>query len=198
MKRTITAFAAAVAVLGCTAAPALAKQPAAAAEPAGTLVDVAVAASGLDGPDANGKDYDLLVAAVLATGLADDLSGDTALTVFAPNDRAFQRLVADLTGAEELPSEADALAAVLATFTVPQITSILLYHVTPGALDSAAVLSSGELTMLDGGTVTPSFPFRLADESPALKDPKLVKPAIDIAATNGVIHTIDRVLVPAL
>ena len=198
MKRTITALAAAVAVLAATAGPAMAKQPAAAAEPAGTIVDLAVGASSLEGPDANGKDYDLLVAAVLATGLDDALAGDTALTVFAPNDRAFQRLVADLTGAEELPSEADALAAVLATFSPAQITSILLYHVTPGALDSGAVLSSGALTMLDGGTVTPASPFRLVDETPALKDPKLVRQAIDLVATNGVIHTIDRVLVPAL
>jgi len=197
MQRTITALAAAVAVLGFAAGPAAAKQQAAAAEPAGTIVDLAVGASSLDGPDANGKDYDILVAAVLATGLADDLSGATELTVFAPNDRAFQRLVADLTGAEELPSEADALAAILATLTVPQITNVLLYHVTAGSLDSAAVLSSGPLTMLNGGTVTPTAPFRLADGNAAAKDPKLVKSAIDLVATNGVIHTIDRVLLPA-
>jgi hypothetical protein len=68
-------LAAAVAVLGLAAGPAAAKKkPAAPAEPAGTIVDVAVGASSLDGPDGNGKDYDLLVAAVLATGLADDLS----------------------------------------------------------------------------------------------------------------------------
>jgi len=197
MKRTITALAAAVAVLGSTAGPAVAKKQAA-AQPAGTIVDVAVGASGSEGPDANGKDYDVLVAAVLATGLDQALAGDAELTVFAPNDRAFQRLVADLTGAGDLPSEADALTAVLATFTVEQITDILLYHVTQGTLDSADVLASGPLTMLNGAIVTPASPFRLADETPALKDPKLVRQAIDLFATNGVIHTIDRVLVPAL
>jgi len=88
--------------------------------------------------------------------------------------------------------------AILATFSVEQITEILLYHVTPGTLDSAAVLSSGSLTMLNGGTVTPAKAFRLADETDALKNPKLVKKGIDLFATNGVIHTIDRVLVPAL
>src|SRR5918994_4091419 len=198
MKRTITALAAAVAVLAATAGPAMAKQPAAAAEPAGTIVDLAVGASSLEGPDTNGKDYDLLVAAVLATGLDDALAADTALTVFAPNDRAFQRLVADLTGAEELPSEADALAAVLATFSPAQITAILLYHVTPGALDSEPLLRFVALTMPDGRDIAPASPFRLVDETPALKDPKLVRQAIDLVATNGVIHTIDRVLVPAL
>lgn len=199
MRRTITALAAGLAVLGFTAGAAEAKKKsAAAAAPAGTIVDIAVAASSLDGPDADGKDYDLLVAAVLATGLDGALSGDTQLTVFAPTDRAFQKLVADLTGAGELPSEADTLEAILATFSVEQIATILTYHVTAGALDSAAVLGSDSLTMLGGGTVTPRFPGFLGDDTAALRDPKLVRKAIDIAATNGYIHTIDRVLVPAL
>ena len=69
--------------------------------PGGSIVDVAVAASGGGTPDANPHDYDILVQAVLATGLAPTLA-DTAqqYTVFAPNDRAFLKLVADLTGVE--------------------------------------------------------------------------------------------------
>ena len=197
MRRTITALVAGLAVLGFTAGAAEAKkQSAAAAEPAGTIVDIAVAASSLDGPDADGKDYDLLVAAVLATGLDGALSGDTQLTVFAPTDRAFQKLVADLTGADELPSEADTLDAILDTFSVEQIAAILTYHVTPGALDSAAVLGSESLTMLSGGIVTPRSPGFLGDGAEDARDPKLVKQAIDIVATNGYIHTSDRVLLP--
>jgi uncharacterized surface protein with fasciclin (FAS1) repeats len=197
MRRTITALAAGIAVLGFTAGAAEAKKPADAAAPAGTIVDIAVAASGgTDGPDTNGKDYDLLIQAVLYAELADDLAADTELTVFAPTDRAFQKLVADLTGSDELLSEADTLDAILATFSKDQIIDILLYHVTGGALDSAAVLGSDSLTMLDGGTVTPRFPGFLGDETAALRDPKLVNGAYDIAATNGYIHTIDRVLLP--
>jgi uncharacterized surface protein with fasciclin (FAS1) repeats len=199
MRRSITALVAGLAVLGFTAGAAEAKkQSAAAAEPAGTIVDVAIAASSLDGPDSNGKDYDLLIQAVLYTELAGALSGDTQLTVFAPNDRAFQKLVADLTGSDELPSEADALAAIVETFSKEQITDILLYHVTAGALDSAAVLGSDSLTMLNTGTVMPRFPGFLGDETAALRDPKLVNKAYDIVASNGYIHTINRVLVPAL
>ena len=52
--------------------------------------------------------------------------------------------------------------------------------------------------MLNGGTVTPRFPGFLGDETPGLRDPKLVNNAYDIAATNGYIHTINRVLVPDL
>ena len=58
------------------------------------------------------------------------------------------------------------------------------------------MLLSGSLTMANGGIVKPRL-FRLVDETPALRDPRLVLSAIDIRATNGVIHTIDRVLVPA-
>ena len=52
--------------------------------------------------------------------------------------------------------------------------------------------------MLSGGTVTPRFPGFLGDGAPALRDPKLVNGAYDIVATNGYIHTINRVLVPEL
>jgi uncharacterized surface protein with fasciclin (FAS1) repeats len=195
MRRSITALVAGLAVLGFTAGAAEAKKSAA-AEPAGTIVDIAVAASSLDGPDTNGKDYDILVAAVLATELDDDLAGGS-FTVFAPTDRAFQKLVADLTGTDELPSEADALNFLVETFGLDGIAYVLGYHVYVGALDSAAVLGSESLTMFNGGTVTPRFPGFLGDES-ALRDPKLVNGAYDIAATNGYIHTINRVLVPAL
>jgi len=195
MRRTITALAAGIAVLGFTASSAAAKQSSAAAEPVGNIVETAIAVSSLDGPDTNGKDYDLLIGAVLEAGLADALSGPGPLTVFAPTDRAFQKLVADLTMSDELPSEADTLAAIQGLDDT-LLTTILLYHVTPGALDSAAVLGSESLTMLSGGTVTPRFPGFLGDGAEDARDPKLVKQAIDIVATNGYIHTIDRVLLP--
>src|SRR3954454_2212494 len=73
--------------------------PASAGNHPGNIVDVAVSASGGGQPDANPNDYDLLVQAVTATGLAPTLSDQsTKFTVFAPNDRAFLRLVQDLTG----------------------------------------------------------------------------------------------------
>jgi|UPI0003759D21 uncharacterized surface protein with fasciclin (FAS1) repeats len=165
--------------------------------PSGTIVDVAVAASGGGAPDSNPWDYDILVQAVLATGLNGALA-DTSqtYTVFAPNDRAFLRLVTDLTGTAPA-SEADALAAITSTFTAAQISNILLYHVVAGQkLGPIKVLTSRSLTMANGGTVQPRG-ITLRDETPALRDPRLVLWAINIPASNGVIHTIDRVLVPA-
>src|SRR4051794_16449182 len=163
----------------------------------GTIVDVAVAASGGGTPDADSSDYDILVQAVLATGLAPTLSDtSTKYTVFAPNDRAFLRLVQDLTGAAPA-SEADALATITKAFTIDEIKNILLYHVVPGQkLGPLRVLTAGSLTMANSGVVKPRG-ISLRDETPGLTDPRLVLWKINIQASNGVIHTIDRVLVPA-
>jgi len=198
MRRLLVTAAATAAAIGLGAATATAEARGWHGKPAGSIVDVAVAASGTTGPDANSRDYDLLIAAVTATGLAPVLDDESQrFTVFAPDDRAFQRLVRDLTGGGRLPTEQAALAAVLATFSVDEIKNILLYHVVAGrTLGPLHVLLSGSLTMANGGIVKPRL-FRLVDETPALRDPRLVLRAIDIRATNGVIHTIDRVLVPA-
>ncbi|MET0684839.1 MAG: fasciclin domain-containing protein [Solirubrobacteraceae bacterium] len=198
MRRLLVTIAATAVILGLGAATATAKHRGWGGKPAGSIVDVAVKASSANGPDANPYDYDLLIAAVTATGLAPTLDDESQrFTVFAPNDRAFQRLVRDLTGSGSLPSEQEALDAVLATFSAEQITDILLYHVVAGrVLGPLQVLFAGKLTMANGGIVKPRL-FRLVDETPALRDPRLVLRAIDIRATNGVIHTIDRVLVPA-
>ncbi|TDN91518.1 fasciclin domain-containing protein [Microbacterium sp. BK668] len=165
--------------------------------PSGNIVDVAVAASGGGTPDSNPWDYDILVQAVLATGLAPVLSdGSTNFTVFAPNDRAFLRLVQDVTGVAPA-SEAEALATITTAYSGDQIKNVLLYHVVPGQkLGPLRVLTAGSLTMANGGTVQPRA-VTLRDETPALTDPRLVLWKINIQASNGVIHTIDRVLVPA-
>ncbi len=196
MRRAIVAVAASIAVAGAAAAPAQAKSKWWGAPPAGSVVDVAVKASGGGAPDANPYDYDLLVQAVTATGLAPVLDDESKrFTVFAPNDRAFTRLVADLTGSTPA-SEQAALATAVSALGLPAIKNVLLYHVVAGRrLGPLQVLLSRSLTMANGGIVEPRG-IVLRDESPALRDPRLVLFALNIPATNGVIHTIDRVLVP--
>ena len=197
MRRILAVVAASALVAAVAAAPASAKSRWWGHQPAGSVVDVAVGASGGGTPDSNPYDYDLLVQAVTATGLAPVLDDESRrFTVFAPNDRAFMRLVADLSGSYP-QSEKATLDAVLATLTVDQIKNVLLYHVVADRqLGPLQVLLAGSLKMANGGTVRPRG-INLRDETPALRDPRLVLSGINIRATNGVIHTIDRVLVPA-
>jgi uncharacterized surface protein with fasciclin (FAS1) repeats len=192
MRRALT-----IAIASITAAAAFAG-PASAGSTHGNIVDVAVSASGGGEPDSNANDYDLLVQAVTASGLAPTLSSqNTKLTVFAPNDRAFLRLVHDLTG-KRPASEQAALETITSTLTGEQIKNVLLYHVVPGKrLSPRQVLKSRSLTMANGRVVRPRGVV-LKDETKSLRDPKLVLRAINIGASNGVIHTIDRVLVPAV
>jgi uncharacterized surface protein with fasciclin (FAS1) repeats len=197
MRRSLVAVAIAVTV-GLIASPAAqAKRHHHHHGPAGTIVDVAVKASGGGTPDTNPYDFDLLIQALTATGLAPVLADNAStFTVFAPNDRAFERLVADLTGTWPA-SESAALAAITGTFTTEQIKNVLLYHVLAGRkLGPLQVLLSRSLTMADGGTIKPRG-LRLHDENDAFRDPRLLLYGLNIQASNGVIHTINRVLVPA-
>jgi uncharacterized surface protein with fasciclin (FAS1) repeats len=178
-------------------APASAAPVSAPASAKGSIVDVAVAASGGGTPDANSRDYDLLVQALTATGLVAVLA-DTSqtYTVFAPNDRAFLRLVEDLTGVHPV-SEAEALTTITTALTAEQISNVLLGHVVAGKkLGALRVVTSRSITTVNGSEIRPRF-FTLRDANPAFTDPKLVVSGINIGASNGVIHTIDRVLLPA-
>lgn len=197
-KNTLLAITAAVAALILVGPVAPATAHGSPPAPAGSIVDVAVAASGGGTPDSNRWDYDLLVSAVVATGLAPVLSDTSrSFTVFAPNDRAFMRLVSDLTGRAPA-SEAEALATITSALTLDQIRNVLLYHVVPDrSLGAIEVLYSGSLTMANGGAVMPRL-IKIRDENPDLRDPHLVLRTLNIRASNGVIHTIDRVLIPAV
>lgn len=188
-KRVIVTALATGALLVSAAAPA----SAAGHEP-GTIVDVAVAASGGGAPDSNPYDYDLLVQAVLYTGLEGVLGDPSAsFTVFAPNDQAFLTLVTDLTGVAPA-TEAEALTTIVTALSRDQISNVLLYHVTAGNLGKVDVNRAKSLTMANGGIVKPRG-VNLRDEG-ALTDPRIVRGASDIQTSNGVIHTIDRVLIP--
>lgn len=193
MRRALAALVAAVAVLAIAAGPASAWG----GEPTGSIVDVAVKASGGGTPDSNPSDYDLLIQAVTATGLAPVLADESAkYTVFAPNDRAFKRLVKDLTGSYP-SSEAAALSTIVGALSVDQIKNVLLYHVVAGkALGPLRVLLAGSIEMANGGTIRPRG-LTLRDENGGFRDPRLLLYGLNIRASNGVIHTINRVLIPA-
>jgi uncharacterized surface protein with fasciclin (FAS1) repeats len=124
---------------------------------------------------AGNEDLETLVAAVTAADLVGTLSGPGPFTVFAPTDAAFDAL------------PAGTVEALLAD--IPALTDILLYHVVSGAVTSPTVVGLNSATTLNGDvTIT-------VDGGVFVNDAEVV--ITDIIATNGVIHVIDAVLLPA-
>jgi uncharacterized surface protein with fasciclin (FAS1) repeats len=121
--------------------------------------------------------FKTLVAAVKAAGLAETLSGKGPFTVFAPTDEAFAKLPAGTVESLLKPENKEKLA------------SILTYHVVAGKVMAADVKTMSAKTVngkeaaikVDGGKVT-------------IGAANVVK--TDVAASNGVIHVIDTVLLP--
>ena len=170
---------------------------------AATITQIVAASGGTF--DNNRFDYDILLNAVLTAGLADALNDPSAnLTVFAPNDLAFIRLARDLGFSGNDDSGAwNFLVAALTGLgggdPIPVLTNVLLYHVVPQRVNAVQffVLSfsgANVPTLLSGATIRPAF-FRIIDNDPDLKNPNLFFP-LNVNADNGIIHTIDRVLIP--
>jgi uncharacterized surface protein with fasciclin (FAS1) repeats len=133
----------------------------------GTIVDIA----------SGNPDFSTLVELVVAAGLADTLAGEGPFTVFAPTNDAFAAVPADVL--EALAADTEALQ------------KVLLYHVIVGAAVTSDQVAPGEVEMGDGSLAT------LSAEGDALfiDDAQIV--ATDIEASNGVIHVIDAVILPA-
>ena len=161
-----------------------------------------------DGTDRNWYDFDILAAGVAAAGLSDALDApDANLTVFIPNDRAFQALVADLFGFRFwFADEATILDKIveLETSAPGTLQTVILYHAVSGQIDSATALSVPKgtaLTTLQGGEIK-VFPYprfgtaRLVDNDPNDFNPFLVRSKLDIQASNGIAHGISFVLRP--
>ncbi len=121
--------------------------------------------------------FNTLVAAVQAADLADTLAGDGPFTVFAPTDEAFAKLPAGTV--ETLLANPD------------QLREILLYHVVPGRVSAAQVVTLTSATTAQGSDVA----IRIADGSVMINDALIT--ATDIETSNGVIHVIDTVILPA-
>lgn len=141
-----------------------------------TIVDVALAANAESG------EFSILIAALQAAdpSVIEALNGKKQLTVFAPTDAAFGALLA------ELDVTAEALLGDQAL-----LTDVLLYHVAGGNLDSEDVLASDRIRTLQGGKLLQDTGV-LTDANG--RDANIV--ALDIEASNGVIHVIDRVVLP--
>jgi len=132
-----------------------------------TIVDVA---------SANGS-FDTLVAAIQAADLVDTLSAEGPYTVFAPTDDAFAALPDGVLDKLLLPDNKDVLA------------QILTYHVVSGEVPSSAV-ETGMVPTVEGTDLD----VVAEGGSVMVNGANVVTP--DVAASNGVIHVIDAVLIP--
>lgn len=168
-------------------------------EPTETLTGIVAASGGVFDDDAT--DFDLLLNAVQAAGLAGALDDPEAdLTVFAPNDAAFIGLAQTL--GFEGSDEGEAFTYIVEALTllsggedpIPLLTDILLYHVAPEALGSEQVFSAESIPTLLGETLGVEG-RELVDQDPDIPNPELI--ATDITATNGIAHVLDGVLLPA-
>lgn len=133
----------------------------------------------------NDANFSILVEAVQAAGLADTLAGPGPLTVFAPTNTAFAALLTELGVTKE---------ALLGNRTL--LTAVLTYHVLPAKVERAQVPAGLPVTTVQGGI------FKVESSGGALvitdgRNRTSRITATDIAASNGVVHVVDRVLLPA-
>ncbi|MBI1253619.1 MAG: fasciclin domain-containing protein [Hyphomonas sp.] len=134
-----------------------------------TIVDVA----------AGNPDFSTLVAAITAAGLGETLAGEGPFTVFAPTNAAFAALPAGTLDSLLLPENKD------------QLTAILTYHVVPGTVMAADLPATAtDVATVNGAMVS----VVAAPEGATVNGAKIT--AADVAASNGVIHVIDTVLLP--
>jgi uncharacterized surface protein with fasciclin (FAS1) repeats len=121
--------------------------------------------------------FTTLVSLAKRAGLADDLAGETKLTLFAPTNAAFRKVPqATLRRLRR---------------NRPELRRVLLYHVVAGDLKAEQVVRLRAVRTLAG----PKVRIRIRDDTVFLNRPaKVVK--TDISASNGTVHAIDRVLLP--
>lgn len=150
---------------------------------AGAIAVAPVAAQGATAPTKNivqtavgAGNFKTLVKLVKAAGLAETLSGKTNYTVFAPTDAAFKKVP---------KATLDALGADPAV-----LKRVLLYHVVPGKVTAAKVVTLKSAKTAAGPKVT----IKVTGKTVRVNTAKVT--AVDILATNGVIHVIDAVLIP--
>jgi uncharacterized surface protein with fasciclin (FAS1) repeats len=130
------------------------------------IVDTAVAAGS----------FDTLAKLLQRARLVDTLKGEGPFTVFAPTDAAFSKV------------PKNKLNALLRNRR--KLRRVLLYHVAAGQLEAADVVQRWSIRTLNGRKVR----VRVTDSNVFLNRARVVTP--DVMASNGVIHVIDRVLIP--
>ncbi|WP_420862927.1 fasciclin domain-containing protein [Algirhabdus cladophorae] len=155
--------------LAATTAAALISAPAFAGGHSKDIVDTAVAAG----------TFNTLAAALTAAGLVDTLKGEGPFTVFAPTDEAFAALPEGTVETLLMPENKD------------QLTAILTYHVVAGKVMSTDLSDGMMAATVQGSEVK-------IGTMDGVKVNDATVTTADIEASNGVIHVIDKVIIPAM
>ncbi|MFW1678259.1 fasciclin domain-containing protein [Pontibacter sp. JAM-7] len=129
--------------------------------------------------------FEVLVQAVTAFGLANDLNTNRNFTVFAPTDDAFKAV-----GFAIESDSGDILNPALTDEQLEAVPNILLYHVVHGARDAEEVFAKDKMSMLNKAFVTLSTDGVTFN----VNDAQVIIP--NIVACNGYVHVIDAVLLP--
>ena len=127
------------------------------------------------------SDFSILVEAVIAANLVSTLQGPGPFTVFAPTNAAFAAALSELDVSKE---------DLFANTTL--LTQILTYHVVPARVLKAEVPLNTDITTVEGTSFQVNNSLRIVDVANRL--PNIV--TTDVLTTNGVIHVIDRVILP--
>ena len=127
-------------------------------------------------------DFSILVEAVVAAGLVDTLNGPGPFTVFAPTNAAFAALLGELGVGKE---------ALLANKAL--LAQVLTYHVVPGRVLKAEVPVGAAIKTVQGQTFSVNASLQITDQR--MRTSQIT--ATDVFTSNGVIHGVDRVLLPA-
>ena len=134
----------------------------------------------------NDPQFSILVEAVQAAGLEATLDGDGPLTVFAPTDTAFAALLTELglTKAQLLADQA-------------LLTAVLTYHVLPAKVERAGVPLGKAITTVEGGffKIEPGAGGALTIQDGRNRIAGIT--STDLAARNGTVHVVDKVILPA-
>lgn len=120
--------------------------------------------------------FETLVTAVQAAGLVDTLKGEGPFTVFAPTDEAFAQIPQDQL--EALLADKD------------KLTRVLTYHVLPGRVTAEQAMKLSSADTVEGQPVS----IETTDGNVMVGGAKVVQ--ADVMASNGVIHAIDKVIMP--
>lgn len=118
-----------------------------------------------------------LAAAVTAAGLVETLQGNGPFTVFAPTDAAFTAIQSDVDTLLKPENKA-------------KLVNILTYHVVPGKAMAADLKDGQELTTVQGGKLKVS----IKDKKVMINGANVI--SADVHASNGIVHVIDKVIMP--